>query len=169
MRSLLLPSSSPLSLQSRAATTFVDDFTTPMSLFIKAKDYFLKKAPRCDWQGDLKNYCWTNEWNERKHVDFLTHSKNGETWTILVTCSAKLAKIQKKKIMRLFVSSTVNDIEVQLPIHSYEMTEIIDKNKEMTFNRLFKEELHALVLKFHGKMIDITEDIETSTVSSQTD
>jgi hypothetical protein len=158
MQFLLLSSPAPMQVPSRRPITFSDDFTTPMNLFIKAKHDFLEIAPRCDWQGDSENYYWTDGWNERRHTDLLTHSKNGVTWTIPVICSAKLVKIQNEQVMRLFVSSTVNHVDVQLPIHSYDMTETIDENKEMTFNRLFKQELYALISIFHGKTIYIIED-----------
>jgi hypothetical protein len=80
VRFLLLSSSasSTLFIQSHPGPPFVDDYTTAMHLFIKAKEHVLQKAPRCDWQGDSQDYRWTNGWNERKHIDFLTQSKQGD-------------------------------------------------------------------------------------------
>jgi len=129
-----------------------------MSLFMRAKESFLQMASRCDWKEDPKCFRWINECNQKKHIDLLTHSKSGESWTIHVVCTAKLATINGIKHMKLFVGSIVNGVNIDLFIYNYPVEDCMDENEEMKIICFFKQELRTLINCFHQKTMCLIED-----------
>jgi hypothetical protein len=154
----LLTSLPALRPQSFSLNAFTDDFTQPMSLFIRAKESFLLMAPRCDWKEDPKGFRWMNERNQRKHIDLLTHSKSGESWTIHVVCTAKLGMINGIKHMKLFVGSIVNGVNIDLFIYNYPVKDSMDESEEIKIIHFFKQELRTLINFCHEKNLYTIED-----------
>jgi hypothetical protein len=162
---------SDLILSSRSAS-FFDQFSPVAHIFESAKNHFVEKSSSASviyhWATKSK-FRWINELaiHQRTNVDLLHYcEKNLKMGTIEIYC---LAKIDENMSINMFVGSTVNGINIQLPVYTLTSQEMVDTFKPFTreaeivsfhnpefqdpINEIFAEELRTLIREFHQKGI----------------
>ena len=150
---------------------FIDQFSFVAHIFEVAKNHFIEKFCSSTviyhW-GSKNQFCWIDELAtyQRTHVDLLHYyDANRNMWTVEVDC---FARVDEKMNTNMFVSSTVNGVNIQLPVYTLslekaseipqqlraglQIKDLIDKRIQDLVNQSFAEELRTLIREFHQKI-----------------